>query len=720
MNQNKNHVRRKQNHRSSSGKRRAKNKSSDGNASTNSSGGEMDDVMAQLQLQRERQKQKKKDGTADVLAAAKVREDTKPKKRDAAPSLKQESGDFRFDPISNRYLPKSSFIKRDRKEAQDQAKNVSIDRLRWGKRYSISDEDVRRVIFRGSALENSRPLPNTSAAQKKKAKKQRGDNESCNEQQYDPQQQIPCSDRIVQLLTTSLQYANSHKRNAIVNILGPIAMARGAKVVPSAVTDDMLCYTKTSKSDQQMQQHTSRKSRDVSSTEPVTQPVPINIQRREKSTKSSTRKSFMGERWHSLLHPIIQSGMSLGTPYDCICKTFLPPTASTFDIQPQRNNPNSIPSVVTIAGDELFCRQKYSIPPGGRRAFQLSNPPDYCSAWNLSVLDHVDTTCQSVKFSPYQIGVLAHDSSFQYCFAFKTFAPNSSSLTHVVPLDDVQVNDFCFSPNGETVCYRPICHLSYAFFSFESPVFLVHDELAFVSGPAESKCGVSYLDITAGREFRFPMRNRSEALSVQYLGDQVLCGHRNGSISIHDGSGPSQVSTAAMSSFGSATSIHPLQDGNSVVVKYSFGSCKFFDVRKFNTNAGSSDKATVMDLVIPSSLVHKTNSTRCTGVALDPTETIVTSPFAGQNNASFALWCLKTGKFLRSIDLGWAGNNTQLPPFCELSSKTTSGFAIRPGWDSTMPLITKESDFGVWFKSEPMNPSTPPNCGGIHHLSFPK
>ena len=106
MNQNKNHVRRKQNHRSSSGKRRAKNKSSDGNASTNSSGGEMDDVMAQLQLQRERQKQKKKDGTADVLAAAKVREDTKPKKRDAAPSLKQESGDFRFDTISNRYLPK--------------------------------------------------------------------------------------------------------------------------------------------------------------------------------------------------------------------------------------------------------------------------------------------------------------------------------------------------------------------------------------------------------------------------------------------------------------------------------------------------------------------------------------------------------------------------------------------------------------------------------------
>jgi hypothetical protein len=37
-----------------------------------------------------------------------------------------------------------------------------------------------------------------------------------------------------------------------------------------------------------------------------------------------------------------------------------------------------------------------------------------------------------------------------------------------------------------------------------------------------------------------------------------------------------------------------------------------------------------------------------------------------------------------------------------------------------MPLITKESDLGVWFKSIPLNPSTPPDCGGIHHLSFPK
>ena len=246
------------------------------------------------------------------------------------------------------------------------------------------------------------------------------------------------------------------------------------------------------------------------------------------------------------------------------------------------------------------------------------------------------------------------------------------------------------------------------------------NKIAFIHGP-ESESGLSYLDISAGRELMFPKHRKSEALSLEYLGDQVLCGYRNGSVSLNDERGNSRLSSTVMSSFGSATSMHPLQDGNSVVVKSSFGSCKVLDVRKFqnNTDAVFSERATVMDLTVPLSQVHKTKSTRCTGVALDPTETIVVSPFAGENSLSFALWCLKTGKFLRSIDLGTTSNNS-VPPFCELSSRTTSGFAIRnKDGSTTLPLITKESDFGIWFKSTP-NPLAPPYCGSIHHLSFPK
>ncbi len=229
---------------------------------------------------------------------------------------------------------------------------------------------------------------------------------------------------------------------------------------------------------------------------------------------------------------------------------------------------------------------------------------------------------------------------------------------------------------------------------------------------------MSILDIPTEQILRFTKRKKSEALSVQYLGEKVLCGHRNGSVSLHDVRG-NQVYTNLPSNFGSATFLYPLQDGNSVVVKGSFGSCRVLDVRKFqNTNAGAS-KATVTDLPVPLSLLHTTNSTRCTGIAVDPTETIVVSPFAGQNNVSLGLWCMKTGNFLRNIGLGTSDNNTQQPPFCELSSRTTPGFAIREEGGSTLPLITKESGFGVWFKSRP-NPLAPPNCGGIHHLSFVK
>lgn len=445
-------------------KRRAKNKSSGGTAS--GGGGDMDDIMAQLKLQRERQKQKTKD---DKVDASPVAEGKKQKKRETAPSIKQDIGDFRFDPISNRYLPKSSFNKPDRNEAQTQVKNVSIDRLRWAKRNSISDEDARRILFHGSALDYSRPQSNMQA-KSKKTKKQHGGNESGTKQQSDFEQQIPCSERIVQLLTVSLQYANSHKRNAIVNILGPIAMARGATVVPSAVSDEMLALdAKSRRSDSQplsrgiQQGAKSRQPRKISPAKNVQHPVPTGIQQLAAttariSTVTSSSPSSFSQRWHSLLFPM---STCVGNPLnDCVCKTYLPPTASTFDIQPHSS---SIPSVITIADNELFCRQSVFIPPNGRRVFQSDAPPDGDRAWNMPVLNHADTTSQCVKFAPSanQMGILANDSSLQYFFVLKNFDSKNASPTHVaLPLDNGQVNDFCFSSNGETLWHSFFCRVS--------------------------------------------------------------------------------------------------------------------------------------------------------------------------------------------------------------------------------------------------------------------
>ena len=207
--------------------------------------------------------------------------------------------------------------------------------------------------------------------------------------------------------------------------------------------------------------------------------------------------------------------------------------------------------------------------------------------------------------------------------------------------------------------------------------------------------------------------DRAEILCLQYLGKHLLSGHRDGSVCLHDDRLRNlSCHLGYLSDLGSATKIQPLRDGNTFVVKGSFGACQIIDARRLGVP--------LVDLRVPVSLVHDTNSLRCTGVVVDPTETLVVSPFAGQSNVSFALWCAKTGRFLRSIDSGITRNNGQLPLFCELSSTTTSGFAIKQSRRGSTWRIERESEFGIWFKGGPMNPVSPSNYGSIHHLSFPK
>lgn len=228
-----------------------------------------------------------------------------------------------------------------------------------------------------------------------------------------------------------------------------------------------------------------------------------------------------------------------------------------------------------------------------------------------------------------------------------------------------------------------------------------------------NKSRISCLDMDAGRINQTVIQHdRAEMLCLQYLGKHLLCGHRDGSVCLHDDRLRNIGCHSNLSDLGSATNIQPLRNENAFVVKGSFGCCQIIDVRRLGVP--------LVDLRVPVSLVHETNSTRCTGVVVDPTETLVVSPFAGQRNVSFALWCTKTGRFLRSIDSGMTKCNGQLPLFCELSSTATSGFAIKQSRRGSTWRIERESEFGIWFKGGPMNPVTPTNYGSIHHLSFPK
>jgi len=219
----------------------------------------------------------------------------------------------------------------------------------------------------------------------------------------------------------------------------------------------------------------------------------------------------------------------------------------------------------------------------------------------------------------------------------------------------------------------------------------------------------------------------SEPLCLQFqpnsFNDNLLLGHRDGSISMLDirsrdvlFAHNSGLSKPGVSSFGSAASIRPLKrDNNLVVAKGSFGTCRLLDIRKLSNNIDSSRHrhSTVFELSLPDHILHKTKSTRCTGLAVDPDESIAVAPFAGQNgDIHFAVWDIcSTGRLLRTLNLndslGKRSSDTsgKNAAYCELSDVVTSGYEM------------------IWFKtnlsiSNTVAGAAPLMGGSIHHIKF--
>lgn len=185
-------------------------------------------------------------------------------------------------------------------------------------------------------------------------------------------------------------------------------------------------------------------------------------------------------------------------------------------------------------------------------------------------------------------------------------------------------------------------------------------------------------------------------------------------------------------SFGSVTSIQPLKHDNLAVVKGSFGACRVFDLRRLsNSHVASSSQyqqSALLEMHVPNSMVHQTKSVRCTGLAIDPTESIVIAPFASHDNdIHFAMWDIGSGALIRTKNVlgsskgerSDASTDDGLSSFCELSSVVTSGYEMLCKNDSELPVISNEgSSFGLWFKTNVLSESSPPDGGGIHHIRF--
>ena len=284
------------------------------------------------------------------------------------------------------------------------------------------------------------------------------------------------------------------------------------------------------------------------------------------------------------------------------------------------------------------------------------------------------------------------------------------------------VNDFCFATDASQGKRAGTIKLA-----------------AFAHG-GDGKIGSSFLDIATGTYISIrDSWSKSEPLSVQFRSNNdanhALFGHRDGSASMLDTRSSKDALFLSLRSvsFGSTTSVQPLKkDDNLVVAKGSFGTCCVFDLRRMSNCSDPSryQQSKLFELSIPDHLLHPTKSVRCTGLAIDPSESIAIAPFADHNDGiQFALWDISTGALLRTLRLNGvdncmtrgSGRGAAMTAFCELSSAITPGYGMRCSIDSDAPIITCEGrSWGVWYKTNYLINGTerPAEGGGIHHINF--
>jgi len=504
---------------------------------------------------------------------------------------------------------------------------------------------------------------------------------------------LPCTQRTSLLLLTSMQYcSSSQKRNRINKLLGPICVARKATIVSTL-----------SKLEDIEQRSTQDGDNDDQPTIPT---YPIQ------------------SRYYSMIHPLQlpprnppyvygqQTNEQTTIPYDCICKSYLEPTNSTFDVLPiydinssRQRTTNSLPYIATISNDSIYYR------PGGTSS-------NAGSAFEIEMYKGPGQfRFHSVKIAPYSTseqqmcgGIVLNTGINVQAFAITKAVPNNNQRK-MVPFKDL-IYDFCFTPSG----------------TLQDPGLV-----AFAC-----KGTVSFLDLGTGRPWSNYRNKGSEPICVEYRKNNgsnfAMFGHRNGGVSMIDTrSVQTQVLTSTNlnlkvdESFGSATSVQSLErDDNLVVVKGSFGACRLLDLRKAAKIVRSkerrlTDQNTLHEFTLPdSSDVDKMKSTRCTGLALDPTENVVIMPYASKkNDVNFAMWDINTARLVHTLNI--PTTSIDEPPFCELSSIVTAGYEMRCNDSNDTPVTSiVEGTRGLWFKTsrKVASGTAPAEGGSIHHIRF--
>lgn len=215
---------------------------------------------------------------------------------------------------------------------------------------------------------------------------------------------------------------------------------------------------------------------------------------------------------------------------------------------------------------------------------------------------------------------------------------------------------------------------------------------------------------------------------VSFQKNSVLLGHRNGQITLLDTRRRSCLSSKDAPEFGAVSSLNSLEANVQVLARGYFGTCRLYDLRKIGSGTMSRiDSSVVHEFRVPEQLSTTRLTNKCSGIAADPTQSAVISPFVNQDEVPcLGLWSLYSGIFIGAKKLAPQWEDTTPASTSWGVSWVELCRQITPGrqWhlsksDELMPHIVDLPDaFGLWYKcgQSMAGPVLPPAAGNIHHV----
>lgn len=395
-----------------------------------------------------------------------------------------------------------------------------------------------------------------------------------------------------------------------------------------------------------------------------------------------------------------RSESEMEIPWDLGCKISLHSSSRTFDVQ-QGADHSTLPDIATLVDGGTFIRLGQANP-------RVWNEPN-----NMSLLGPRNTSFEAdsgnvmLRFAPRD------SNNFPNIARLNNRRPGKMEMVNVQPTQSssLRVDVSCCDCND--VAFHPL---------FGKGNF----EIAVAPRITQNTTHVTlHRDIQSGTSFdmRTSLFSKSDTLCVEYLNDRIiLFGHRNGSISLFD-KRCEHITNAASAQVqgGSTTSILPLRNEYMFLAKKSFGSCYLFDIRKMSEK----NESTIVWHLQPPTDTISTLSFSCSGVAVDPTQTIAISPFAdSRRRGHFAVWSLINGSLLGSKSCQISSSNMVdcqsriCMPHCELRSGITPSWKFETQGDGSIAIRKKCNSWSLWFKSGEVNPLAPNCAGSIHQLIF--